>query len=1045
MAKSAGYRTPLFSWIARLLVVALIGAVSTDSTHSLQLNAVPEWREFYLDYEKLKKLIYRLEKGIPSGDFPQLNELSSSSEPPVPILDERFPANAPSPHTSIPVGTSQFFDGSKGAEADAIFVHGLDKELDRVVHFYIKQEGVLITDLEQLLFEFSKVDDRPTLADLRRRRSVVSRTHSHALHTSPDSLAAVSPTEHLQESMSLHPSASTGGVLQDSMASSTVLNGEVLTASTKTSPVTQAKSPVSWSGETRGGLTRSTTMPSQVKPLTSKQPPFPSTRRESRRSLDSEDSDDLEHEFAELSDELYDAGEGETSSLLPPAEPRRASWAPASRTKSLGDISPGRTRLGRRQRMSSSGNIKVDLYEKDIKGKGGLVQRMVNLFVLLSEFEEYAEMNKTGFTKILKKYDKVNKRTLKPIYLSEKINTSYPWLPSSVDRLTSALERLSQAYAAIELGGEEHAVRAQALLRENLRERLVWERNTIWRDMIEQERKAAAVKVSKRKVKETEADALGISTGAVRLRLCGISLCEVSLPTLNWAPVLVLVSTVVLALLVGGWLSVVDGVEANNCLGLVIFASVLWATEAIPLFVTALLVPALVVMLGVLRVFIPDPHTTLDYPGDDRVHLLTTRSSIQQRYLSTSFNGTLPSGTWYRLPADQSSKKVFSDMFSPTIMLLLGGFALAAALSKHGLAKMLASWVLRKAGTRPSRVVLAVMIVSGFLSMWISNVAAPVLCFGLIQPILRTLPSKSAYAKALIVGIALAGNVGGMSTPISSPQNIVAIANMRPAPTWPEWLMVSLPVCMVATILIWFYIRLLFRPDEAGRNFAAPPEIYHKQAEHLDGTQWFVAIVTLGTIALWCAESQLEHIFGDMGVIAIFPLVLFFGTGVLTKEDFNNFLWTVIILAMGGIALGKSVDSSGLLTQITAIVAPKLAHFDPWTCTVIFSVIVLVTTTFISHTVGALIILPVVAEMGASLPDPHPRLMVMSMAMVCSAAMGLPVSSFPNMNAVSLEDGFGVPWVDVKDFLIAGLPSSVIAWSSVMTLGYAVQYWGLHY
>lgn len=72
-------------------------------------------------------------------------------------------------------------------------------------------------------------------------------------------------------------------------------------------------------------------------------------------------------------------------------------------------------------------------------------------------------------------------------------------------------------------------------------------------------------------------------------------------------------------------------------------------------------------------------------------------------------------------------------MFSPVIMLLLGGFTLAAALSKHHIAKAMASSVLSRAGSQPHRVVLANMFVSTFASMWISNVAAPVLCFELIK------------------------------------------------------------------------------------------------------------------------------------------------------------------------------------------------------------------------------------------------------------------------------------------------------------------------
>lgn len=73
-------------------------------------------------------------------------------------------------------------------------------------------------------------------------------------------------------------------------------------------------------------------------------------------------------------------------------------------------------------------------------------------------------------------------------------------------------------------------------------------------------------------------------------------------------------------------------------------------------------------------------------------------------------------------------------------MLLLGGFAIAGALSKHFIAKQMAIAVISRVGRRPHNVLLANMLVATFASMWISNVAAPVLCFSIIQPILRTLP-----------------------------------------------------------------------------------------------------------------------------------------------------------------------------------------------------------------------------------------------------------------------------------------------------------------
>src|SRR6267154_2509954 len=65
---------------------------------------------------------------------------------------------------------------------------------------------------------------------------------------------------------------------------------------------------------------------------------------------------------------------------------------------------------------------------------------------------------------------------------------------------------------------------------------------------------------------------------------------------------------------------------------------------------------------------------------------------------------------------------IFSVMFSPTIMLLIGGFTIAAAVSKTNIDRVLITRVLSLAGTRPNVVLLAVMGVACFASMWIRRV-----------------------------------------------------------------------------------------------------------------------------------------------------------------------------------------------------------------------------------------------------------------------------------------------------------------------------------
>src|ERR1700761_563271 len=191
-------------------------------------------------------------------------------------------------------------------------------------------------------------------------------------------------------------------------------------------------------------------------------------------------------------------------------------------------------------------------------------------------------------------------------------------------------------------------------------------------------------------------------------------------------------------------------------------------------------------------------------------------------------------------------------------------------------------------------------------------------------------------SKALIIGIALASNVGGAASPISSPQNLFALENMEPTPGWGTWFFIAIPVCVISNILIWLLLIITFQP---GKNTTIVP--IRPIRDPFTGIQWFISIVALVTIGLWCLSHQLEPVFGDMGVIAIIPLVVFFGTGILTKEDFNNFLWTIIILAAGGLSLGKAVSSSGLLHTIAKAITDRVSDLSIYGVLVVFAALIL--------------------------------------------------------------------------------------------------------
>lgn len=276
---------------------------------------------------------------------------------------------------------------------------------------------------------------------------------------------------------------------------------------------------------------------------------------------------------------------------------------------------------------------------------------------------------------------------------------------------------------------------------------------------------------------------------------------------------------------------------------------------------------------------------------------------------------------------------------------------------------------------------------------------------------------------------------------------------MDPKPTWSEWFIISIPVVFICDLILWGVLlgyykiyqgEIVDSNEEEQLLITDIGESVHLERSHLftrqdqdwSSTQIIILLVTLFTIFLWIIESFIENFVGDMGIISIIPMVVFFGTGILTKQDFNNFLWTVVVLAEGGIGLGKAVESSGLLSTMVKGIEIYLNDKGMIVACLIITLVILVATTFISHTVGALIMLPIVTKIGQGMKKA--RTLVMTSTLTCSVAMGLSVSSFPNMNAVALEDQVGNPVLEVGDLMVVGVGMSVVCWFVVVTVGYGI-------
>lgn len=325
----------------------------------------------------------------------------------------------------------------------------------------------------------------------------------------------------------------------------------------------------------------------------------------------------------------------------------------------------------------------------------------------------------------------------------------------------------------------------------------------------------------------------------------------------------------------------------------------------------------------------------------------------------------------------------------PVLLLFFSGLILARAIAKTGVDHYITARLLRPMAGTPGRLLLGVILTTSLLSLVMSNTATTALMLALIAPILRQLSASDHFRKALVLAVPTSANIAGMSTPISSPPNAIAMSYLARGGAsfdFQDWILLAGPVVLILLATTWWWLLRCYPPDrgEWRLTFADAPL-------SIRGA-WVVSVAVL-TFVAWLSEPWHGV---PASVAALLPVVLFFATTVIDRSDVNSLDWDVLILIAGGLTLGYSLQVTGM--------AEKLAAAVPVGGTAIASLAVLAAGTlalgtFFSNTAIASMLMPVavVAAAGSGQLDlTNAALMV---ALTASMTIALPVSTPPNAMA----------------------------------------------
>ncbi len=369
------------------------------------------------------------------------------------------------------------------------------------------------------------------------------------------------------------------------------------------------------------------------------------------------------------------------------------------------------------------------------------------------------------------------------------------------------------------------------------------------------------------------------------------------------------------------------------------------------------------------------------------------------------------------LAADYRLSAVLAWGMDPVLVLFLGGFTLEVAAMRHGLDSAVARHVVRLSRGRPRLLLLLVMAGVAFLSMWMSNVAAAAMMLAALRPILQATPAGAALRPALLLGVALGANFGGMATPVGSGPNALAVsaASAYSQVTFAEWMALALP--LTALMLVLGFGLVLLRFPIRG-HLALPTE----EPRPLTRSGRQVLGVSAACVVAWLSEP-LHGI--PAPVVALGATALLFGSGLLKREDLGKVDWSTLLLIAGGIALGRLMEHSELVARALAGSDSSLGGWPVAAQLGVLVAVAAVLSAVMSNTGTAALLLPLAVQLHPAASTP------ILVALGCSFGIPFVISTPPN--AMAAGEG-----LESSELMRLGLPLMLAGCLLVSLTGPAV-------
>lgn len=360
---------------------------------------------------------------------------------------------------------------------------------------------------------------------------------------------------------------------------------------------------------------------------------------------------------------------------------------------------------------------------------------------------------------------------------------------------------------------------------------------------------------------------------------------------------------------------------------------------------------------------------------------------------------------------------------NPIIFLMIGGFIIAEAIRKSGLAQRFTYVMLNKFGTTPNRSLFVTVFSTGLLSAFIENVVA----FAMLLPIIKQIipmmgvnnpeNGKSNFAKAMVLGASYGSLAGGFGTEIGTAPNLMAAAYTHIP--FVDWMLFGIPLAFIMMLVIWKGIGRIFPPEVKGivggeGTITAKIEELGVMARK-EKIALSILIITIG---LWITTGLTGL---DSYSIALIGAVLMLAFKIIDWKDAqSNVDWGLIVFFGGALSLGAALLNTGaaewLIKDIISIFGSEPSTL---LIMVVLMIIAVIITQVMSNIALSAILVPLSVTLATAQGQPI-GIYAVPIAIACSLSFMFPMAD------PTIAMAYGTKYINIKEIMKAGIPMVII-------------------